>query len=78
MRQHCECAVQRRQLVCSTCHRLHKLFWRYILSCRLHCIDGVYCLRCGSICSVRWCVHGMCFRVLLRCGCTKLHRMRFG
>ena len=78
LQQHVECSVQCRQLVCGTFHRLHELLWGHILSQWFNIIDGVCCLRCGSVRGVGRRVRELCFRLLLRrFGCFKLRRLRF-
>ncbi len=78
MQYHCECSVQRRQLVSGSCHRLHHVPRGHIFSCRLHFFKCVCRLRCGSIRFIGRLVHGVCVWLLLRIECTKLHGMHFG
>ncbi len=46
LQQHGEYSVRRRQLVSSSCHRLHELLRGHVVSCRISCIYGMCGLRC--------------------------------
>ena len=78
MQLECECAVQRRQLVSGSCHRLHELFRGHFFSGRFDCFDCMRSLRRGSILCIGRRVHSVCFRLLLRFGRNKLHGLCFG